>query len=649
MTGKLIANMIGRAMNVLLIEDNPGDARLIRELLKRGHDGEIEMYTCMSLQEGLLLITEHMPDIVLLDLSLPDSHGLSTIQKLREHHSNVPIVVLTGLDDETMGIQAVQSGAQDYLVKGTVDDIWLRRALRYAIERFRAEQAIRRSQEEYRSLIDDVFNNSNVGVAILDADFKIVWVNEAILTYFGLGREALIGFDKRVMVKEKLKCVFQDPDAYEHHILKAYEARDFSSYFECLVMPDDGRSARWLEYWSQPISAGIYANGRIEHYADITARKQAELAEHEQRVLAEALRDAAALLTSTLNLEEVLDRILENLERVVVYNRAEVVLLEDSNVYVARYYGLGSHEYDPDQPAPIEAMPFLVQMEITHSYLLSNNILNDHYWEAHPDLHIFGSYLGTPISFQNQIVGFFNIYSVHFNQYDAVDADRLHTFAEQAAIAIHNARIHRETRQYAALQERQRLARDLHDSVSQTLFTSSVMAESALKQWDRDSNKVHGLLEDVHKLTKSALAEMRVLLLELRPRSLDQMTLDKLVELLAQVMRGRNSLPVELHISELPALPSDVKIGLYRIIQEALNNVVKHSTATQVDIVITEQNGECTIRIIDNGQGFEQTQVTASSLGLGIMTERAEAIGAELQIISEINKGTEVLIRWRTA
>lgn len=169
-------------------------------------------------------------------------------------------------------------------------------------------------------------------------------------------------------------------------------------------------------------------------------------------MLAEALRDAAALLTSTLNLEEVLDRVLENLERVVVYNRAEVVLLENSNVYVARYYGLGSHEYDPEQPAPIEAMPFLVQMETTHSYLLSNNILNDRYWEAHPDLHIFGSYLGTPISFQNQIVGFFNIYSVHFNQYDAVDADRLHTFAEQAAIAIHNARIHRETRHYAALQ-----------------------------------------------------------------------------------------------------------------------------------------------------------------------------------------------------
>lgn len=635
-------------MHILLIEDNPGDARLIHELIMNGDASEIVLEKCTMLKDGLAMITADPPDIVLLDLSLPDSYGLGTIQKLREHTSHIPIVVLTGLDDETVGIQAVQNGAQDYLVKGSVDSILLRRSLRYAIERFRGEQALRQSQEEYRSLIDDVFNTTNVGVAILDANFKIVWVNEALLTFFGLSREELLGQDKRVMVREKLKCVFQDPDGYEREIFRAYDARDFTSHFECLVMPDDDiRASRWLEYWSQPISAGIYANGRIEHYADITARKQAELAEHDQRVLAEALRDAAASLTSTLNFEEVLDRILENLERVVVYNRAEVVLLEDTNVYVARYYGLGSHDYDPNRPVPITELPFLAQMEATHTYLLSNNILDDRYWVNDPDLNTFGSYLGTPISFQNQIVGFFNIYSVHFNQYNEVDADRLQTFSEQAAIAIHNARIHRESRHFAALQERQRLARDLHDSVSQTLFTSSVMAESALKQWDKDSTKVHGLLEDVLKLTKSALAEMRVLLLELRPKALDQMTLTNLVELLAQVMRGRNSLPVHLHLGELPPLPSDVKIGMYRIVQEALNNVAKHSTATQVDIVMTGQNGVVSIQIIDNGQGFEQDDVAASSLGLGIMAERAEAIGADLRIESVVQQGTQVSIRWQ--
>jgi PAS domain S-box-containing protein len=635
-------------MHILLIEDNPGDARIIYELIMEGNDSEVVLETCGSLREGLRMIAADPPDVVLLDLSLPDSHGLGTIQKLRDHYSTIPIVVLTGLDDETVGVQAVQYGAQDYLVKGTVESVLLRRAMRYAIERFRAEQALRRSQEEYRSLIDDVFNITNVGVAILDSNFKIVWVNDALLTFFGLTRDELIGHDKRVMVKEKLKCVFQDPDSFENNILTAYDAHDFTSHFECLVMPDDGhRALRWLEYWSQPISAGIYAEGRIENYADITARKQAELAEHDQRVLAEALRDAAAILTSTLNFEEVLDRILENLERVVVYNRAEVVLLEDTNVYVARYYGLGSHEYDPDQPVPIKELPFLAQMEATHSYLLSNNIAQEQYWADYPDLNTFGSYLGTPISFQNQVVGFINIYSVHFNQYNAVDADRLHTFSEHAAISIHNARIHRETRHYAALQERQRLARDLHDSVSQTLFTSSVMAETALKQWDRDAFKVKGLLEDVHKLTKSALAEMRVLLLELRPKALDQMTLRNLVELLAQVMRGRNALPVDLDIGELQPLPSDVKIGLYRIVQEALNNVAKHSTATLVNIVMAEQNGEVSVNIIDNGQGFNHDDVAASSLGLGIMAERAEAIGAELRIDSVVGKGTQVHVWWR--
>ncbi len=643
--------MPDKRVHALLIEDDPGDQRLIKEFLTRPGGDRFSLTLAGSLSEGMDCLREKALDIVLLDLSLPDSTGLETVQRLRDEFGNVPLVVFTGLDDDVTGTQAVQLGAQDYLIKGDVDSHLLKRALRYAIERFRAEQALRNSQEEYRSLIDDVFNNSASGVAILDASYKVVWVNEALLTYFGMQREDIVGHDKRVLAREKLKRIFSDPDLYECNLLSAYEKQVSADRFECLVTPTSGREERWLEYWSQPIRAGVYANGRIEHYSDITTRKAAELAERDQRILAEALRGAAAILTSTLYLEEVLDRILENLEQVVLYDKADVVLLDEDSVQVARstWTGQGAKtqpELQSGQPVAISSLPFLALMLSTRSYLLSNNIRQDPCWRDQPEVSTLSSYLGTPISFQNQIVGFISIYSVHFNQYDEVDAERLQIFASHAAIAIQNAQMHKESRHLATLQERQRLARELHDSVSQTLFTSSVMAESALLQWNENAAKARTLLADVLHLTKSALAEMRVLLLELRPKALEQMSLSALIELLAQAVQGRNMIEVVCKFGDIHVLPPAVKVGLYRITQEALNNVIKHSTATRVDISADVRNSTVLLQIRDNGQGFERQQVSGSSLGLGIMKERAEEIHAKLRIDSAPGSGTTIQVVW---
>ncbi|MBX3062439.1 MAG: response regulator [Anaerolineae bacterium] len=636
-------------IRVLLIEDNPGDAQLIRIYLTTPNSNEFRVQAESTLHAGLNSLHNADFDVVLLDLSLPDSFGFDSIQRLRKEQPNIPIVVFTGLDDEEAGVQAVQAGAQDYLIKGSVDTTLLKRSLRYAIERYRSEQELRQSREEYRSLIVDVFNSSTVGVVILDSMFKVVWVNDALLTYFGLRREDVVGHDKRVLVMEKLKCLFQDADTYEKNLLDSYEAHSYSTRFECLVLPKDGVAERWLEYWSQPVSSGLYAGGRIEHYTDITARKNAELAEREQRNLNDALRDAAALLTNTLNLDEVLDRILETLERAVVYNKADIILLDDNEAFVARSTSryLDGADESAQRLYLLDQTPFLRQMLQDQTHLLSNNIHESHLWDGLPEVARFGSYLGTPIIAQNRVIGFISIYSQSFNQYDEIDIERLQSFAGYAAIAIQNARLYRASLQLAAFQERQRLARELHDSVSQTLFTSSVMSESALRQWSLNPEKAQRLLTDVHQLIKGALAEMRVLLLELRPRSLEQANLRYLLELQAQAIQGRNSLNIHLQIDDLPELPADVKVSLYRITQEALNNVVKHSTATNVDIAAQLQGDAIVLRITDDGQGFDIEQVPGSSLGLGIMRERADTINASLQLDSTVGEGTTVTVRWQ--
>lgn len=137
-------------LRLLLIEDNPGDARLIREIL-RDSPAPVSLENAGSLKAGFTLMDNSRFDAVLLDLSLPDSHGLETVLRMRQQAPELPIVVLTGLNDEATALQAVREGAQDYLVKGSVDAALLIRAIRYAIERNRMQSALRAL-----SLLDDL-------------------------------------------------------------------------------------------------------------------------------------------------------------------------------------------------------------------------------------------------------------------------------------------------------------------------------------------------------------------------------------------------------------------------------------------------------------------------------------------------------------
>ena len=146
---------MSESIRILLVEDNPGDARLLRETLREAHSLPFHLVHASRLSEALELVVTEPPDVVLLDLSLPDAHGMETVARMLRAAPEVPIIVLSGLADETVAVQAVQSGAQDYLVKGTVEGGTLARAIRYAIERKRLDSAksqfIARAAHELRT------------------------------------------------------------------------------------------------------------------------------------------------------------------------------------------------------------------------------------------------------------------------------------------------------------------------------------------------------------------------------------------------------------------------------------------------------------------------------------------------------------------
>lgn len=636
------------SIHVLLIEDNPGDTRLIQEMLRDVPEPRFRLATAGLLRAGLTLLDEDDFDVVLLDLSLPDSFGVDTLRAVRDAHPQTAIVVLTGFDGHDLGVRAMQAGAQDYLVKGDTDGTLLARALRYALERHRIDEALRRSEAEYRSLINDVFDTSMVAVLILNRDFEVVWCNEATEVYFGVQREELLGQDKRSLIDSRLKCIFADPDDYATRLLDAYNAHSFTDRFECHVTPEGDRQERWLEHWSQPIRSGIFTGGRIEQYTDITDRKLLELREQQQRHFAEALIDTAALLTSTLRVDEVLDRVLTNVERVVPHDSANIMLRQGGAVYVVRQT---VEQPRGDEPAlHLHDVPALVHMvqEYRPAMLYDLSTLA----EAASWRHIIQgqetmrSYAGAPIILQDQVIGFINLFSRQPGFFTVQDTERLMAFAGQAAIGIQNAQLYEQSQELATIKERQRLARELHDSVSQTLFTSKAMAESALRQWDINPSRVRELLRDVYQLSTAALAEMRVLLLELRPAAMDRVSLRDLLGQLLEPIQARRNLAVTLDIDAHLSLPSDVQMAFYRIVQEALNNIEKHAEARMVEIGVIDQPDRLELSIRDDGQGFDPNDVGMMSLGIGIMHERAEEIGATCAIESVIGVGTHILVTW---
>jgi len=205
-------------------------------------------------------------------------------------------------------------------------------------------------------------------------------------------------------------------------------------------------------------------------------------------------------------------------------------------------------------------------------------------------------------------------------------------------------RLHLRSQELAKLEERQRIARDLHDAVTQTLFSASMMAETLLLS--STDEKISAGLKRIQRLTQGALAEMRTLLIELRPEALEKTNLSDLLQYLAQLTMARTRSQVETAVDLSIMLEPDVKTVFYRVAQEALNNVSKHARADHVIIELRQDQGMVRLHIRDNGQGFDPAQLPTGHFGIGIMQERAQMVNASLTVNSALNEGTDVILTY---
>lgn len=258
----------------------------------------------------------------------------------------------------------------------------------------------------------------------------------------------------------------------------------------------------------------------------------------------------------------------------------------------------------------------------------------------------YASYLGIPLIIQGQIYGSLGLYFAQPHQFLQEEIELAVAFGDQTALCIENAQLSVEVSRTAVQDERNRLARDLHDAVTQTLFSASLVAEVLPKLWEMNQEMGQQKLDELRKLTRGALSEMRTLLMELRPSALVDADIEDLFQHLINAFTARSMVAVQFIKEGDEDPPVPVKEVFYRVVQEALNNVAKHAGAQNVEITLSRQPEVFSLTIRDDGCGFDPAAVTQDHLGLGIMEERVRSIGAVLKVDSTPSVGTEIFLRW---
>jgi PAS domain S-box-containing protein len=379
------------------------------------------------------------------------------------------------------------------------------------------------------------------------------------------------------------------------------------------------------------------ANEALRREVDDRIRSQAE--ERQQRTYAEALRDTAAAMSRTFDLEDVTQEALGGVERLVSNDLAAIVLtMGDGTLELRRHQAAFGYLVDEAEGGGPDASELVALSVIERLTDEPGPVIIDH---PERSMGPAGCVLGARMRVADQLVGYLLVESATPGFFTADHAERIGAVAAQAGAVLSNARLAQRVSELAAAEERQRLARDLHDAVNQSLWTAALSAESLLSDVPPESD-LHQRIDRLRRLTRGALSEMRELLLELRPAELADVELNELIEHLINALEARRKLELSVELERVHLEPA-INVALYRIAQQALSNMAQHSNASALEVRLTA-GPPVVLQIADNGDGFDEDSVPSGHLGLQIMRERAEAVGAVLEIDGRSMDGTTVTV-----
>lgn len=397
--------------------------------------------------------------------------------------------------------------------------------------------------------------------------------------------------------------------------------------------------------------------GVAAHAMRLSADLQRSYEHLEQRVQ-ERTRELSSLLdvshtvASTLQLKPLVGLILDQLKTVIDYTGASILTVDGEDLVFLDHRGpisqaqLGRLQFRLHQLGPIWqtiASGESLFIHNIHDESQAAQALRAAMGDHLPTIfHYVCSWMAVPLRLRDQVVGMLVVASSEENAFTPHHAVLALAVANQAAIAIENARLYAQAQDLAALEERQKLARELHDSVSQALYGIALGLHTARIQLDRDPRALPESLDYLLSLAEAALNEMRALIFELRPESLESEGLVAALAKQGAALQARHEVRIQSDLCEEPALPLKAKQELYRVTQEALQNTIKHAHARTVDLILHQTEDAVILEVHDDGIGFDPLGAFPGHLGLRSMRERVGNLGGTLRIESAPGQGTRL-------
>jgi PAS domain S-box-containing protein len=516
--------------------------------------------------------------------------------------------------------------------------------LEVIIEHKLVDETLRENEERLRSL----FQTMTEGVVLVDPEGHILQSNPAAERILGLTRSES---EASYYDAPELSILHSDgtPMALtEMAVSRAMkEQRPITGVVMGVRSPDGGIA--WINSSARPlINAAGGIEGVVGTFMDFTERMQTEKQIELEIARTETLMRIAARLNAPLTLDAVLKAVCEETSRGLDGLPVMILLLdEEANLLEpVAAYGLPKefhHDY-----RPVSARVF-GDYRTTKDTLV---VLADVQVEAGSHSASFYMHYGIQSAVkaflirEKELIGMLNVYSFEAGRkFSEEELALIRGIADQAAQAIENARLREKSKRVAVIEERSRLARDLHDSVAQALYGVTLNAQAGERMYAvGDIDQAADQLKKISKSSQEALRDMRLLIYELRPADLEEGLSVALQARLDRVEK-RSGLETLLKVELKGRLNRDLEEGLYRIAQEALNNVLKHAQANRVEILLGEENGSVFMEIVDDGVGFNVEDLEVEGgLGISGMQERAAHIGGKLSFDSRPGQGTRVKV-----
>lgn len=375
------------------------------------------------------------------------------------------------------------------------------------------------------------------------------------------------------------------------------------------------------------------------------ALRKANIALEQGAVQLQTSAQVGREITSILDIDVLLPRVVETIREAFGYYHVQVFLLDrEANELVLR---ASSHSKSLEhQRLALDLFSVNAQAAQSGRPVLANDVLSDPGFLPDSQLPETRSELVIPLRLGNQVIGTLDVHSQRLNAFTEQDVVAIQSLGDQIVVAIENANLYDQSRELAVLEERTRLARDLHDSATQSLYSLVLLTEG----WRRLLNAGSGTQSEdylgrIGEIAQQALREMRLLIHELRPPVLEQEGLVGAVRKRLDAVERRVGIEARVVLDDLVELPASQEESLYWITQEALNNALKHAEASRETVRICVEGETLVLEIADDGQGFDpEAGSNRGGMGLTTMRERARQMGGTLTIESAPGQGTTVRV-----